>query len=202
VIHPVCANVLDTRIFFQITETSNKVNTSEIEKKRTYQDYKYVPTGKLCFEITNHPSHSHARSKWHDGKMTKVEDQINDIIVNMIRISTSTKESKAWAEEESKKRAIEKAARQKQESQNRMNKTRLEHLAEQTDRYVRYKQAKEYIAIMADEGKNRLGGAYPGSDFSKWEEWAESYLEEIGPERWELPKFEVPDNQWDSWGGK
>ena len=37
--------------------------------------------------------------------MTKVEDQINDIIVNMIGISTSTKESKAWAEEESKKRA-------------------------------------------------------------------------------------------------
>lgn len=202
VIHPVCANVLDTRIFFQITETSNKVNTTEIEKKRTYQDYKYVPTGKLCFEITNHPSHSHARNRWHDGKMIKVEDQINDIIVNMIRISTSTKESKAWAEVESRKRTVEEAARQRQELQKRMNNTRLDHLAKDVDRYLRYKQIKEYIDAMAAEGRKRLGDAYPGSDFSQWVEWAESYLQETGPGTWELPKFEVHDNQWDSWGGQ
>jgi hypothetical protein len=36
VILPVCANILETRIFFQITETSNKVNTTEIERKKTY----------------------------------------------------------------------------------------------------------------------------------------------------------------------
>ncbi|NCB72089.1 MAG: hypothetical protein EOM45_10000 [Clostridia bacterium] len=198
VIHPVCANVLDTHIFFQITETSNKVNTTEIEKKRTYQDFKYVPTGKLCFEIINHPSHSHARSKWHDGKVAKVEDQINDIIVNMIRTSTSTKESKAWSEVESKKRAIEEAERQKQELQNRMNKIRQEHLAKQADRYLRYKQIKEYFETMTAEGRKRLGDAYPGSDFSKWVEWAESYLKEIGPGTWELPKFEVAYSQWDA----
>jgi hypothetical protein len=60
VIHPVCANVLETRIFFRITETSNKVKTTDIEKEKADQDYKYVPTGRLCFEIINHPHHSHA----------------------------------------------------------------------------------------------------------------------------------------------
>ena len=201
VILPVCANILETRIFCQITETSNKVNTTEIEKKRTYQDYKYVPTGKLCFEITNHPSHSHARNRWHDGKMIKVEDQINDIIVNMIRISTSTKESKAWAEVESKKRAIEEAERKLQEQKKRMDKIRLDHLSQETERYVRYKQIKEYFETITAEGKNRLGESYPGSDFSKWVEWAESYLKKNGPGTWELPKFEVPHNGWALWGG-
>lgn len=200
VILPVCANILETRIFFQITETSNKVNTTEIERKKTYQDYKYVPTGKLCFEITNHPSHSHARSKWHDGKMTKVEDQINDIIVNMIRTSTSTKESNAWTEAESKKRAIEEAERKLQEQKKRMDKIRLDHLSQETERYVRFKLTKEYIETIIAEGRKRLGDAYSGSDFSKWVEWAESYLKENGPGTWELPKFEVPHNGWALWG--
>ncbi|NCB97442.1 MAG: hypothetical protein EOM36_03660 [Bacteroidia bacterium] len=118
----------------------------------------------------------------------------------MIRISTFTKESKAWAEVESKKRAVEEAARQKQESQKRMNNTRLDHLAKDVDRYLGYKQIKEYVETITAEGRKRLGDAYPGSDFSKWVEWAESYLEEIGPERWELPKFEVPHNGWALWG--
>jgi len=202
VIHPVCANVLDACIFFQITETSNKVKTTEIERKRTYEDYKYVPTGKLCFEIINHPSHNHARNKWHDGKMAKVEDQIDDIIVNMIRISTSTKESKAWAEIQSKKRAIEEAERKLQEQKKRMDKIRLDHLSQETERYVRFIQTKEYIDTITAEGRKRLGDAYPGSDFSQWVEWAESYLKENGPGTWELPKFEVHNNQWDLWGGQ
>jgi hypothetical protein len=43
VIRPVCANVLDTCIFFQITETSNKVKTTELERKRF--------SGKLCVSV-------------------------------------------------------------------------------------------------------------------------------------------------------
>jgi hypothetical protein len=52
---------------------------------------------------------------------------------------------------------------------------------------------------MTDEGRKRLGEAYPGSDFSKWVEWAESYLGENGPGTWELPKFEGPDNHRPAW---
>lgn len=201
-IHPVCTNVLDTCIFFQITETSNKQRTTELEKKKTYHDYKYVPSGKLSFEIINHPKYNHGRNKWYDGKMAKLENQLNDIVVNMIRISAATKESKAWAEVESKKRAIEEAERKLHEQKKRMEKIRLDRLSQETERYARFKLTKEYIDTITAEGRRRLGDAYLGSDFSQWVEWAESYLKENGPSTWELAKFEIPDTQWPLWGGQ
>ena len=198
-IHPVCANVLDTCIFFKITETSNKQTNTEKEKKTTYQDYKYVPSGKLCFEIINNPYRNHGRNRWYDGKVAKLEDQLNDIIINMIRVSTATKEAQAWAEVQSNQRKIEEAERKVQELSQRRNRTRMDDLAKETEQYVKFRQAKEYIGIIVAEGRKRLGEAYPGSDFSRWVEWAELYLKENGPDTWELPKFDVPDNQWPTW---
>jgi hypothetical protein len=78
----------------------------------------------------------------------------------------------------------------------------LDHLSQETERYVRFKLTKKYIETIIAEGGKRLGDAYSGSDFSKWVEWAESYLKENGPGTWELPKFKIPDNQWASWGGQ
>jgi len=128
--------------------------------------------------------------------VAKLEDQLNDIIINMIRVSTATKEAQAWAEVQSKRREIEDAERKVQEVCQQRNRARMDCLIKETERYVKFRQIKDYIEIIAAEGRKRLGEAYPSSDFSRWVEWAELYLKENGPDTWGLPKFDVPDNQW------
>lgn len=190
-IYPVHAVMLDIPIKFRITETSNKKPRDKSPKDSYLPGYQYEPSGKLCFEILYPPYKNHARTKWYDGKKTKIEDQLNDIIINMIRFVTATKETEAWhriREEQWQAEAIEKA---KQLQLKRANEARISALLKESERLVKFKQIKEYYDLITVLGKERLGGAYAGSDFSQWVEWAESYLEENGPERWELPKFNL-----------
>lgn len=122
---PVHAVILDVPIKFRITETSNKKPRDKSSKDSFLPGYQYVPSGKLCFEILYPPYKNHARTEWHDGKRTKIEDQLNDIIINMIRFVTATKETKAWyriKEEQWQAGSIEKA---KQLELKRANEARI-----------------------------------------------------------------------------
>ncbi|WP_320123021.1 hypothetical protein [uncultured Sphaerochaeta sp.] len=196
VVNQVYAIIMDTYIPFWIMETSKKIELSEEERKKSYQKYKYVPSGRLSLELSNNPSGSHAWAKWHDGKKRKIEDQLHDIIINMIKRVAATKEQQAcWRMQEDKYR-IEEERRKAQERLARMEKARVENLGKEADRLVRFKQMKEYIEVVSTEGKKRLGATYSGSDFAKWVEWAESYLLQNGPDTWELPEFEILDKPW------
>lgn len=76
--------MLDAFITIKITEKSKKITLSEKEKKNTYRDYEYIPTGELCFEITNSSYGSYARTRWKDGKKQKVEDCLHEIVCHFI----------------------------------------------------------------------------------------------------------------------
>jgi len=188
-VYPVHATVLDTIIKFKITETSNKRPRDKKIKDSYLHDYKFVPTGKLCFEFIFPPYKNHARTKWYDGKKEKIEDQLNDIIINMIKFVTATKESEAWdrlREEQWKAEEVERINRLELAQ---MEEARINALVKNSDRLVKFNQVREYYELITEIGKERLGDSYEGSDFSEWVKWAKAFLEENQPEGWELPKF-------------
>ena len=192
--NPIYAIVLDTYISFKITETSRK---KEVEKKKnssySYEKFEYVPSGKLCFEILNVPYGHHTRNKWQEGKVSKVEDQLNDIIINLIKVATIKKEKEAQSKRQHELWRIEEEKRKKREILEKIEQTRIEHLIKETARMIQFNQVKEYIEVIVAEGKRRLGDKYPDSDFSAWVSWAEQFLEKNNATTWDLPKFEVPD---------
>jgi len=67
---------------------------SDEERKHEYQDYKYVPSGKMTFEILNIPYGTFTRREWKDGQHVRVEDGIHEIIISMIKVATMIKEKK------------------------------------------------------------------------------------------------------------
>ena len=186
---PIYAFVLDTYISFKIIETSNKREIDKKNRKDPYGTYEYVPSGKLCFEILNDPYGHHARKKWQDGKKIRVEDQLNDIITNMIKVATIEKEKAAQAKVQSELRRIEEEKRRELEKLKKIDEARSQSLHKDVERLIKFNQIKDYIDIIVITGKQRLGDAYPDSDFSKWADWAERYLEKNSPDTWELPKF-------------
>lgn len=95
---------------------------------------------------------------------------MNDIIINMIKLVTIQREMQALIEMRHKQYKIEEEKRWEQERLTQIHKARIQKLAEETDRMVKFNQIKNYIEIVSAEGKQRLGEAYPDSDFSKWVE--------------------------------
>ena len=183
--------MLDTHIFFRITETSNKREIDKKDRKDSYNTYEYIPSGKLCFEILNYSYENYARNKWQDKKILRIEDQLNDIIINMIKVATIEKENTAQAKIRHEHWKIEEAKRQEREKLARLDRMRNQNLIKEVERLIKFNQMKEYIEVITTEGKKRLGEDYPGSDFSKWVEWAELFLEKNSPNTWGLPKFEL-----------
>lgn len=144
-ISPIYAFLLETCVSFRITETSNKVEIDTKDRKYSYEKFEYVPSGKLCFEITNYSYENYARKKWQDGKMIRVEDQLNDIIINMIKFATIEKENAAQAKIRHELWKIEEQKRLEQEKLARFDKMRSQNLVKEVERLINYNQIKDYI---------------------------------------------------------
>lgn len=192
---PIYTKVLDTYIIFRITERSFKREIAPEHRTSSYMTYEYVPTGKLCFEILNFPYGSYARHTWQDGKNLKVEDQIHEFIINMIHIATMEKENAAQDEIRHKQWLIDEEKRRRRELLEQMDKARIKTLIEETERLINIIQIRDYIAVITEEGKRRLGESYPDSDFAKWVQWADQFLEKNDCRSWKLPRFDL-SNQY------
>ncbi len=191
--YPIYVFMLDTYISFKISESSKKYEIPKKDRKSSYDTYEYIPTGNLCFEISDNPYESNARNKWKDGKRQRVENTLNDIIINMIKIATMKKEQEAQRAEKQKIREIEAEKQREIERLAKIENARIDILLKDAERLVKYNQVKEYIEVMTAAGKKQHGENYTDSDFSKWVEWAEVFIDKNSPANWELPKFDISE---------
>ena len=97
---------------------------------------------------------------------------MNDFIINMIHLGTIEKENAAQDEIRHKKWLIEEEKRRERERLQQMENSRIKTLVEETERLVNINRIKDYITVITEEGKRRLGNGYPESDFARWVDWA------------------------------
>ncbi len=74
-----------------------------------------------------------------------------------------------------------------------IDKKRIGFLIKETEKMVNLNQIRDYITVITEEGKRRLGAGYPASDFAKWVDWAEQFLEKNDCRSWKLPRFDLSD---------
>ncbi len=114
-------------------------------------------------------------------------------MINLIRVATMMKEQEAQSVKREELWKIEQEKQREREKLQKMENDRIETLIKEADRLVKFKQIRDYIEVITTVGKERLEAAYPGSDFSKWVEWAEKVLEGNDPKSWDLPKYDISD---------
>jgi hypothetical protein len=103
------------------------------------------------------------------------------------------KENAAQDEIRHKKWLIEEEARRERERLQQMENSRIKTLVEETERLVNINRIKDYITVITEEGKRRLGENYPESDFAQWVDWAQQFLEKNDCRSWKLPRFDLSD---------
>ena len=114
----------------------------------------------------------------------------------MIHIATMKKENAAQDEIRHKQWLIEEEKRRERERLQQMENSRIKTLLEETEKLININRIKDYIIVITEEGKRRLGESYPESDFAKWVDWAEQFLEKNDCRSWKLPKFDLSDKYY------
>ena len=103
------------------------------------------------------------------------------------------KENAAQDKIRHKKGLIEEEKRRERERLHQMENSRIKTLLEETEKLVNINRIKDYITVITEEGKRRLGEGYSDSDFAKWVDWAQQFLEKNDCRSWKLPKFDLSD---------
>lgn len=140
-----------------------------------FNQYDYVPNGKLVLRIKNAPSE--ARSEWKDGQRKKLEELLDKFIEGLYKAATREKELKRerlqWQEEYRKKEEQQKLEEIEQERFKGLHK---EAMAWQTSQII-----KAYIEAATKAYIKKNGDITPDNHFSKWRSWAIQKTGQLNP---------------------
>jgi hypothetical protein len=163
---------------FEATKRYINVVTEEMRKKnkyKYYQRYVYKPSGVLELSIDRWRYGHKINIK--DGKKEKVEDQLNDFVVGLIKTADTIKLKNAERqreEEERQRRRNIKEASQRQSDHEQANRDGLMELAND---WQKAQQLREFIEAV----EQRFHPIPPGSGVAGWIIWATNYANKLDP---------------------
>lgn len=146
------------------------------------------PSGRLTLVLAEEPHlWNQARRKWHDSDKRALEDQLNDVVVGVLRLAAGVRAE--VAEQEKARRAEEERRRQRQlalaEQQKRRaelaaEKSRIEALRKQAERWRESENIRRFIEHARTQGQvPELG--LQGPDLDRWAEWANRQADRLDP---------------------
>lgn len=146
------------------------------EKDRfDYNQYDYIPNGKLVLRIKNAPSNT--RSEWIDGDKKKLEDLLDSFVDGLhravVREKELEKERLKWHEEYLKKEEDQKIAEIEEE--------RFRALEKEAISWQRGKLIRSYIEAVTAAYIKKNRNIEPGSEFDKWRAWAQQRANRFDP---------------------
>lgn len=169
----------DATLYFIIREPSNRLTIPKEKRKYSYQEYEFVPTGKLELRLGD-MENSYCAKYWRDGKKKKLEDRLNEVLiecyVGVERQRKARLERERWdaeyrAKEQRRQLAI---LREKQEQQ------RIDHLLGLTAATFQAGQIRDLI----DTIEARLASQGALEEDHRWREWlawARDYADRTDP---------------------
>lgn len=173
--------ILGERFSFRLREKTKMVRTSESERKRNWLANKvnYVPAGELELHLSR--KQGYAARSWKDGKRTKLEDQLNDVMIALI---VEVERARNWRREEEareKQRREEEKRRWQQEQENRREEQKIRELESMVQNWDRAACIRAFIAAVQATTEGRHGVIEEGSEMAVWIEWALRHADSIDP---------------------
>lgn len=171
-----------------------KENPREGSDERDWRRPRYLPTGRLRFEITEYYPDPKPRLSWTDGKKQRLEEVLGDIIRNLEFAGERAKQWHLELQERERKRHEEAERRLEAKRQRALEAARVAALERQVADWARSRQIREYV----EASRARLETIEDETARHELERWLDWGLEHAGQlEQW--PPSTEPDPLPDSW---
>lgn len=139
----------------------------------------YEPTGVLELRITG--DYWYAVSTWKDGKIRRLEDQLNKVLIALLIVVEKRRRRR---KEQQRQAAIwrrQEEERREQERLRQIERARIEQFEALAGRWQRAEILRAFVEAVRDEAIRRTGGIEPGSGLARWLAWADRYIGRMDP---------------------
>jgi hypothetical protein len=171
-------SIMGECIGFLIFEPSKKMELPPAEAKNTYHSYKYVPTGKLQFSITDKPWRMSGQTMWEDSKRGKIEEKLNSILIGFYNAAAWRKELAEYWRQEEVKREIEREQEAERERLILLEKDRVIRLESEYRKWRHHLSLVKYIKEVERHYKNQEEN---NADYRSWLVWVHEYANNLNP---------------------
>lgn len=180
--------IFEEKVKFFIQEKSLRKDHVPTEKEKEelkrwhyahFEKYDYKPSGKLTLQIDSW-SASTVRKKWSDGKIQRVENFLTDFAINAVKVADIRRSDRIEREEQWRQQEEE---RRRQDEMNRLRQIeeeRLRDLENQTDRWFKSNQLREYISAVENAASER-GISINDEPLKRWLQWAKNHANRFDP---------------------
>lgn len=173
---------LGEKFTIRLREKTKMVPVPLAEQKRRPFGPKvdYVPTGLLELQVHNAGS-GYSFATWKDGKRDKLEDCLNDVMIELImHVQRARNRHKAREAAEKREREVQ-ARRQQLEQERAKQEQRIQDLYIMADHWERAGQVRSFLAAIRSTFEQRRQTIDEGSELAQWMDWASKHAAAIDP---------------------
>jgi hypothetical protein len=168
--------ILGEQFGIRLREKTKMVRIPEAERKSLYDSkVNYEPTGLFELQLRRRQA-GFAEMTWKDGKRTKLEEQLNDVMIGLIVAVEKERDWRRQQEEYERQRRENEAKRWQQEQERRKEEQKINELNQMV---LNWDQATRIRAFIADVRDRR--SPIEGSDLAHWMDWALKHADKINP---------------------
>lgn len=172
--------ILGEKFEFRLREKCKMIRLSEAEYKRSYERVRYEPNGLLELKLHSDKPDLHLAT-WVDGARSKLEDQVNDILIELIVGVEKLRTWRKQQEEYERRRREDEIKRWKQEDERRKEQQKIQELDEMIDRWERSDRIRTFVTDVRQHIESTKGPIESGSELGRWLNWALHYADSIDP---------------------
>ena len=189
-------HIFGEKLEFSLSEKTDrmdhKLTKKEIQELKRYPDttylrrWDYIPSGRLILSIDEWYNYR-IRKKWSDSPYGRIEDILNQFLINIVKIA-AIKQKESQKREEERRRWEEEQERLAEEARRKeIERQLLLDLENQSQLWIKSKQLRAYIQEVENAAKNRLSSENLNERLNKWLSWAKEHANQLDPLQRGLP---------------
>lgn len=174
--------ILSEQLKLRLREKTKMVRTTPTEQKQDWYSRRvnYVPTGE--FELQLHRKDWGLPERtWKDLKRAKVEEQLNDVMIEMIVAVEVERNWRRQREEDERQEREEQARRWQREKEKRQEQQKVAELEQLVGNWKRAAEIRDFITQVKTSFTARDTSIEPGSELDQWMQWALKFAASIDP---------------------
>lgn len=172
--------LFDETVSFGIKDRSRRHTRKPEDKKSWQSDWYFVPIGELTLFIDDGFGIGY-RTQWSDAKSRKVEDALNDFIVELV-VAADSKRQATQKRLDCRRRADESRRRMAEiQRQAEAEADRLKHLEQLADRWTQSAHLKNFITAAEQHVASMALSEAERRQFEMWVWWANKHVEKLNP---------------------
>lgn len=177
-------------VSFHLREPSRRTDHQLTEKEKKERErwshswaprYDYHPSGTLVLKIDRYAADG-VKRRWKDGKRNRVEDHVQEIVCNAIKIADLRRTRRIERKKQEEEWEKERQRRAEQERLRQIELERRADLEQQAENWVKSRQLHEYIeAVETAAVAKGISSGLSHEGFAFWLRWATAHADRLDP---------------------